>query len=116
MFTIIFYPLEDGTNAIDPWLDTLSIKMQAKVLRSIQLLQVFGPLLREPNSKPLEDGIFELRTVLGNDIERTLYFFQEGQNIVLTNGFTKKTNKTPRAEIDLAKARREDYKRRFPNG
>lgn len=116
MFNIIFFPFEDGTNAIDPWLDTLSPKMQAKVLRSIQLLKEFGPLLREPNSKPLEDGIFELRTTFGSDIERTLYFFQTGQKIVLTNGFTKKSQKTPRSEIELAKKRRKDYQRRFPNG
>lgn len=116
MFKIIFFPFEDGTNDIDPWLDTLSPKIQAKVLRSIQLLRQFGFELREPNSKPLGDGIFELRTIFGNEIERTLYFFQSGNSIVLTNGFTKKSGKTPRSEIELAQKRRADYKRRFPNG
>ena len=45
----------------------------------------------------------------GSDITRTLYFFYEGANIILTNGFVKKTQKTPAQEIKLAKLRRADY-------
>ena len=49
-----------------------------------------GPSLREPYSKPLENGIFELRTKQGSDITRVLYFFIVGKKAVLTNGFIKK--------------------------
>ena len=57
-----------------------------------------GPLLREPYSKSLENGIFELRTKQGSDITRVLYFFIVGKKAVLTNGFIKKSKKTPKAE------------------
>ena len=66
-------------------------------------------LAREPLSKELEDGIFELRTIEGSDIVRILYFFDKGKIIIATNGFVKKQQKTPRNEIELAKKRRTDY-------
>ena len=57
----------------------------------------------------MEDGIFELRCKLGSNITRALYFFYVGQRIVVTNGFVKKTQKTPPGEIKLAKDRRKDW-------
>ena len=57
-----------------------------------------GPLLREPYSKPLENGIFELRTKQGSGITRVLYFFIVGKKAALTNGFIKKSKKIPKAE------------------
>ena len=67
--------------------------------------------LREPYSKPLGDGIFEIRAKQGNNITRTLYFFYDGKQIILTNGFVKKTQKTPSAEIQRAKKYRAEYLR-----
>lgn len=55
------------------------------------------------------DGIFEIRTKFGSDITRVLYFFVIGRRIILTNGFVKKTQKTPASEIALAKQYRADY-------
>ena len=84
-------------------------KMQAKIFHNLELLELNGNMLREPYSKHLEDGIFELRTKVSSDITRILYFFVIGQKIILTNGFVKKTQKTPKNEIDLAKRRRNEY-------
>lgn len=75
----------------------------------IELLEEKGNLLREPYSKPLDDGIFELRAVQGNNITRALYFFYIRKTIVITNGFVKKQQKTPPREISLAKERRADF-------
>lgn len=75
----------------------------------ISLLQENGNELREPYSKHLSEGIFELRTKLGSDITRVLYFFYYEQRIILTNGFIKKTNRTPANEIIRAKEYRADY-------
>ena len=111
-----FYDFEDGTNPIDPYLDSLDNKMLAKVEFSIRMLEQFGCSLRMPYSEHLEDGIFELRAIQGNNIERLLFFFYIGDKAILTNGFTKKTGKTPRSEILLAKTRREDYFRRYGDG
>lgn len=108
-FTVTFYEKNDGTQPAVEFLYSLETKMQAKMLRTIKLLQNLGYNLREPYSKALDDGIFELRAQVGNNITRVLYFFFVGQKVVLTNGFIKKTQKTPENEIELAKKYRNDF-------
>ena len=94
MYEIIFYDTADGKCPVQDFLDSLEPKFLAKTLRTIDLLETNGPLLREPYSKLLENGIFELRTKHGSDINRVFYFFIIGQKIILTNGIIKKTAKT----------------------
>jgi len=53
-----------------------------------------------------------LRIQFANDITRIFYFFYVGRKIVLTNGFVKKTLKTPKTEIQLAIKYKKDYERR----
>lgn len=108
-YDIEFYDKADGTEPAKDFILSLDTKMQAKVLRTVSLLREAGPSLREPYSKSLSDGIFEIRTKFGSDITRVLYFFVIGKKIILTNGFIKKTQKTPPAEIELAKQYRADY-------
>ena len=83
--------------------------MQAKILREIALLEEYGNMLRMPHSETLEDGIFQLRAQAEGNITRVLFFFFQGDKAILTNGFTKKTQKTPQHEIDLAAKYRKDY-------
>lgn len=114
-YDIIFYELSDGTEPAKEFLLGLDIKMRAKMFRTIDLLAQNGNDLREPYSKALEDGIFELRAKVGSDISRVLYFFVIGKRIVLTNGFIKKSQKTPKSEKDKAKRYRADYLAREEN-
>ena len=86
--------------------------MSAKLVGLMELLEEKGSCLREPYSASLGDGIFELRCKQGSNITRMLYFFYYGRRIVVTNGFIKKTQKTPLGEIRLAKYRRKDWIRR----
>ena len=83
--------------------------MSAKLYRLIAMVSENGPVLREPYSKHLEDGIFELRAKLGSNTTRVLYFNMVGRMIVITNGFEKKTKKTPRSEIETEKAYRKEH-------
>ena len=106
---IIFYRTEQNDCPLLDFLNGLDKKMYAKVMWTIKLLRDNGKELREPYSKALSDGIFELRVKVGSDISRVLYFFIVGNKIVLTNGFVKKTQKTPSAEIARAKQYRRDY-------
>lgn len=114
MYEIILYDTEDGRCPVQELLDSLEPKLLAKTLRTIDLLEMNGPLLREPYSKPLENGIFELRTKQGSDITR-VFFFIIGKKAVLTNGFVKKTQKTLKVEIELAKKYKADYEWRYGN-
>lgn len=109
MFEVVFYQKEDGTKPAKEFISSLSTPLKAKIATRIEILKEFGNNLREPHSKLLNDGIFELRTQLGNDNVRILYFFFIGNLIVLTNDFIKKTQKTPVSQIDLAKKYRKDF-------
>lgn len=108
-FRVEFYETRSGERPAEQFLDSLDIKMRNKMLMSLKVLQEKGNLLREPYSKHLDDGIYEARAVVGSNITRVLYFFFYGGRIILTNGFIKKTQKTPRHEIDRAKAYRADF-------
>jgi len=90
--------------------------MNAKMVGLMEILEEKGTMLREPYSSSLEDGIFELRAVQGSNISRALFFFYIEGRIIITHGFVKKTQKTPRAEIELAKKYRADFLRRYPTG
>ena len=108
-FIVDFYKEADGSKPLAEFIKSLDMKMKAKVVANLHILEEYGNFAREPLSKLLEDGIFEVRTVEGNDIVRILYFFDEGKIIIATNGFVKKQQKTPKSEIELAKKRRKDY-------
>jgi len=78
-------------------------KVKAKIVWTFDLVE---DLQRVPETyfKHIEktDGLYEIRVQLGNDIFRIFCFFDEGQLVVLANGFQKKTQKTPKQEIETA--------------
>ena len=115
-FSVDFYKLQNGIKPVGEFIKSLDIKMKAKVVANLHLLEEYGNLAREPLSKELEDSIFEIRTIEGNNIVRILYFFDKEKIIIATNGFVKKKQKTPRSEIELAKMRRADYHNRKEAG
>ncbi|RNC79873.1 MAG: type II toxin-antitoxin system RelE/ParE family toxin [Balneola sp.] len=59
--------------------------------------------------KHIEDGIYEIRIKVGSDIYRVFCFFDEGKLVILLHGFTKKTQKLPRKQIEKAKQLRGAY-------
>lgn len=111
-FEVEFYETTDGDKPAKDFLISLDNKMRAKMASMISLLQENGYNLREPYSKHLSEGIFELRAKVGSDITRVMYFFYIDRRVILTNGFVKKTKKTPSKELEKAKKYRQDYLRR----
>ena len=111
-FEVEFYETDNGDQPAREFLLSLDKKMRAKMADTISILQDNGFELREPYSKHLSEGIFELRAKVGSDVTRVLYFFYVDRHIILTNGFIKKTQKTPLKEIERAKKYRSDYLRR----
>ena len=101
-----FYKEDDGIKPVGIFIKSLSVKMKAKVVADLHLLEEYGNMTREPLSRHLDDGIFEVRSKVGSDIVRILYFFDGDRIIIATNGFVKKQQKTPKSEIELAKRRR----------
>lgn len=108
-FELEFYEKENGECPVEEFLLGLDKKMRAKLLGIMGVLKEKGNLLREPYSKHISDGIFEIRGNVGNDASRVLYFFYCEKKIIFTNGFIKKTKRTPLAEIEKARKYRKDY-------
>ena len=108
-FEIVFYDKPDGSEPVKDFLLSVDDKMRARLLRTIDLLAKNGTALRMPYSEHLADGIFEIRAKSSSNISRVLYFFVIGRRIVLTNGFVKKKQKTPKNEMELAKKYRNEF-------
>lgn len=58
-----------------------------------------------PHSKPINDGLFELRAIERNNIARTIYAYQKGSTIFLLHAFVKKTQKIPSVALKIARIR-----------
>ncbi len=108
-YDVQLYEKANGDCPIQDFLDSLDDKMAAKMYGMIELLEENGPALKKPYSEHLQDGIFELRAKFSSNITRVLYFFYIDKKIILTNGFVKKTQKTPKKELLTAIKYRKDY-------
>lgn len=117
MYEIEFYETEDGKCPIWDFLEALRLKAptnkDARIQHKqaslyIELLQQNGTHMNAEITKHLDDGIWELRP--GNN--RVFYFFYQNDTYVLLHQFRKKSQKTPKREIEKAKTERNDYLRR----
>ncbi|EYU16363.1 type II toxin-antitoxin system RelE/ParE family toxin [Photorhabdus aegyptia] len=101
MFTVIYH------DEVEKELKSLPPVVSAKLARLISKLELDPTRLRKPDTKPIGDGLFEIRT-MGTDIARGLWVYQKDQQIFMLRIFIKKTQKTPRSEIELAFKRLEE--------
>ena len=118
MFTIIFFKERDGRSPIDEFLDEVksdNFKLYVKTERMLELLEERGNLLTEPYSKHIREGLYELRTIQGNNLTRLFYFFSKGGIIIVDHGIVKKTKKISPKDIQIALDRKADYERRHNN-
>ena len=110
MREIQFYRTAGGTCPVEEFLDGLGPKQAQKVAWVLKLVKEL-PLVPKQYFKKLEGTgeLWEVRAEFGGDAFRLLGCWDAGQLIILTNGFAKKTQKTPNREIELAAQRRRDY-------
>ena len=106
---IEFYKTADGKSPAEEFIDSQNSKMRNKIYRAMNMLEDFGTSLRMPHSEYLGDNIFQLRVQTEGEKARVLYFFLVGKKAVLTNGFIKKTPRTPSNVLELAQKYRTDY-------
>ena len=110
---ILYYIKEDGTKPVEEYIKKCSINERAKTMAFIELLKEKGPNLNRPYADLLEDGIHELRIKLTGEQIRILYFFCYKDIIILTNTFSKHTDKVSKSEIKIAKKNRDDFLNRY---
>jgi len=110
MRTVDFYRLPNSNSPVEAFLDSLTGRQAQKVLWVLQLIEELDVVPRQYFKKLVDsEGIWEVRIQFGNDIFRLLGFFDSGALLILTNGFAKKTQKTPPQEVALAIRRKEEY-------
>ena len=111
-YHIEYVEIANGKHPFQEFVQGLSLPARAKVFETINYfveLKNQNLPIKEHLSKHIEDGIFELRISVSDSIIRTFYFYQKGAKIILTHGFIKKTQKTPKKEIERAKELRSLY-------
>ena len=85
-------------------------KVKDKIIWTLNLIE---EIERVPETylKHIEstDGLYEIRVKLGRDIYRIFCFFDKGKLIIAANGFQKKTQKTPKKEIEIALRIKQEY-------
>jgi len=110
MIEVQFYRTGTGSCPVEDFLDSLNAKQAQKVLWVLKAVQEL-PQVPKQYFKKLEGtgDLWEVRAEFGGDAFRLLGFWDEGRLVILTNGFAKKTQKTPEREIALAEQRKRDH-------
>ncbi|MCD4675792.1 MAG: type II toxin-antitoxin system RelE/ParE family toxin [Desulfobacula sp.] len=110
MRSISFYKTVSGKCPVGDHLDSLSDTQVTKITWVLKLVRETHNISTKYFKKLVNtDDIWEVRVSVGKNIFRLLGFIQDQELIILTNSFQKKTQKTPRKEIKLAKKRKKDY-------
>ena len=104
-WTVERYERNDGESPVEDFLNALPTKVRARVWATLSYLAEVGNRAVGPVSKPLGQGLFELRVSVGRHEVRILYAFRPGRRIVLLHGFLKKTQAIPARDLDTARAR-----------
>ncbi len=113
MKEIRFYRTESGACPVEEFLDSLSGKQAQKASWVLQLIEDMEIIPVKYFKKLVNtDDIWEVRVQAGNNIFRLLGFLEGGQLVILNHAFQKKTQKTPKKEIQIAEARKKDHLRR----
>jgi phage-related protein len=92
-------------------IEALPADMKARFRRIVELIQTQGlDRMREPHVKHLEGPIWEMHMSGRDGISRALYLTARGRRVVVVCAFVKRTQKTPRREIELALRRAEEVR------
>jgi len=116
MRKVDFYKTNSGKSPISDFLDSLSGKQVQKITWVLEVIEEIRIIPKQYFKKLVNtNDIWEVRVILGSNIFRLLGFFDGNNLVILTNGFVKKTQKTPEQEIKLAEKRKKDYLERKKN-
>ena len=110
---VTFYRKSNGECPVDNFLNRLPDEIVEKITWVIKLVRELD-IIPQHYYKKLKgtNNIWEIRVKFGSNIYRLLSFSHYNNFIILTHGFIKKTQKTPKKEIKIAEAYKEDYLRR----
>ena len=102
------WTIEYFSEAVRLEIDALPVGIRASYARLTTLLEEFGLDLRMPHSRAMGGGLFELRPKGREGIARVFYCTKVGKRIIVLHSFIKKTNETPKRELDIARKRQQE--------
>jgi len=108
---VYYYITPRGGNPVKDFLDSLSFKQQAKILRIFQYIKIYGLHSVLPHVKKLLGTPFWEIRILGKDNLRVIYVVPKKSEVLVLHGFIKKTKKTPQKEIKTAILRWSDWQK-----
>ena len=100
----VFFRTEQGTEPVRDWLKGLNREERLAIGTDIMTIE-FGLPIGMPTCRPIGDGLFEVRTNLADRIARVIFCVDDGQ-MVLLHGFIKKSQKTPKSDLERARKRK----------
>lgn len=109
MYSVVFFRTQGGSEPALDWFRELDAEDRKILGADLRTLQIGFPI-GMPLCRALGDGIWELRSTLPNRIARVLFLI-DGQTFVVLHGFIKKSQQTPKAELNTARARKQAYGR-----
>lgn len=98
------YKTRSGQEVVQDFIFKMQPSTQGKLTRLLDILERFGPELTMPHTRPMGGGLYELR-VRGKQEVRVFYIFTKGSTIYLLHAFQKKSQATPKKELELARQR-----------
>ncbi|HEV3317918.1 MAG TPA: type II toxin-antitoxin system RelE/ParE family toxin [Candidatus Angelobacter sp.] len=108
----VFYRTEAGGEPVREWLKSLPIREDRKRIGEDIRTVEFGWPVGMPVCRSVGGGIYEVRSDLAhNRIARVLFYFDKNSRMVLLHGFIKKTQKTPKEDLDLARRNKKKHER-----
>jgi phage-related protein len=112
--TVIFYKTPEGKCPIKEFLDSLDGKVAQKIVWVLNLLEDLDSITSLYFKKLTgTNDIWECRIKYSSNIYRIFCFMFKSSNVVLTHGFIKKTQKTPKNEIEKAEKYKNDFIKRI---
>ena len=102
------WTIEYYSEAVRLEIAALPVGIRASYVRLTEMLEEFGLDLRMPHSRAMGGGLFELRPKGREGIARVFYCTKVGKRIIVLHSFIKKTNETPKRELDIARKQQQE--------
>jgi phage-related protein len=102
---VVLYSSKDGRDSVLQEIDDFGENDSIKVFKIVELLKKYGHSVLDTHIKHIDEKIWEIKI----DRYRVLYFLYENQHYILIRAFMKKTQRTPKREIEIAEKRYADY-------
>ena len=106
---VTFYTTADGKCPVAEVIDSQTAKVAQKIAWFLKAVQEIEKVPKTYFKKLSDTDFYEVRIELSGNIYRLLGFFHNGNIVILTNGFQRKTQKTPKSEIEVCEARMKDF-------